>query len=122
MSSDMPCQYWPNDGLHAFFFLPRHADPFEVLRFIASGWFGEDAFSMGLTGSLIGMVSHNGVSVVLAAIYVGASRVLPVLRRYFVPFGLAYGAGDPPIFYHGLISHAILVGVPIAFYAKKLGD
>lgn len=123
----------------AYFYIVRHATPFEVLQFIASGWFGEKAFSMGLVGSLIGMVSHYAIAIVLAAIYVLAATALPVLKKLWVAFGLAYGAaifltmnfvvlphtnvvdwGVTPVYIvHGLISHAILVGGSIAYFAKS---
>ena len=122
-----------------YFYLVRHANPLEVLQFIASGWFGEKAFSMGLLGSLIGMVSHYGIAIILAAIYVFAAMALPILRRYWIALGLAYGAaifltmnfivlpqtnvvdwGVTTLYIvHGLISHAIFVGLPLAYFGAR---
>ena len=123
----------------AYFYVVRHANPLEVLQFIASGWFGEKAFTMGLFGSLIGMVSHYGIAIVLAAIYVLAAMALPYLKKHWIALGLTYGAavfltmnfvvlpqtnvvdwGVTTIYIiHGLISHAILVGLPIAYFGAK---
>lgn len=122
-----------------YFYVVRHANPLEVLQFIASGWFGEKAFTMGLLGSLIGMVSHYGIAIVLAAIYVLTAMALPYLKRHWIALGLTYGAavfltmnfvvlpqtnvvdwGVTAIYIvHGLISHAILVGLPIAYFGAK---
>lgn len=106
-----------------------------VLQSVASGWMGSSAFESGITGGVIGLLSHYGIMLAIAAIYLGASKRLPVLRSqpwacgalygvlaYLVmnfvviplsafPFDLSY----PPLWLlEGFVAHAALIGIPIA--------
>jgi hypothetical protein len=89
-----------------------------IYQSIAAGLLGRDAYSGGL------------------AVYVSASRALPLLARQPVPCGLAFGIAvylfmkyvvlplsavtrltpfDPA----AMIGHAVLVGLPIALFARR---
>lgn len=114
--------------------------PLWVLQSVASGWLGPDAFTSGLFGGVVGLVSHYGILLVGATVYFVASSRLPVLRSQalgcgalfgvlvylfmnFVvlplsafPFKLAY----PPLrLLEGFASHAVFVGIPIALAIRR---
>src|SRR5215471_13488435 len=65
--------------------------PIPVLRFIAGGLLGKAALAGGASIALLGLVLQLAMSLVIAAIYVLASRWLPALRRFWLAGGLAYG-------------------------------
>ncbi len=89
--------------------------------------------------------STSLVAFIIAAIYVIASRALPVLRRRWVICGIAYGvvayfvmtfvvvplsnAGPgriafalpvTPVLINGLAIHALGVGLPAAYFASRI--
>lgn len=117
----------------------HNMNPVQVLQYIASGFYGADAFNMGLTGAAIGALSHYGIALVLMAIYLAATHVSGVLNRVPELFGPLYGAAvfltmnfvvlpltnvvHVPItqafMINGLIGHALLVGLPIAIFARR---
>src|SRR5688572_19223427 len=69
----------------------RGRTPMRVLHSIASGFFGSDAYEGGLFMALLGGLSHFFVALTAAAFYYAASRMLPILYKRPVPFGLLYG-------------------------------
>ena len=115
-------------------------NPIQVLQYIASGLLGARSFSGGLASAGLGLLVHFAISLVVATIYILASRRIAVLRTQWVLVGLLYGAavwavmnllvlpltavGHSPIpaaaLANGLIGHALFVGLPIAFFAKKV--
>jgi uncharacterized membrane protein YagU involved in acid resistance len=52
---------------------------------------GAASFSDGNASALLGGVLQLGMSVVIAAIYVAISAVLPILREHWLAAGLIYG-------------------------------
>ena len=127
------------DGVVAYY-LAQAFNPIQVLQFIASGLYGAAAFQKGLGAALVGLIAHFFIAFVVAAIYVGASRIWPVLRTYAVGWGLVYGvavfltmnfivlpqtavvrsAFSLPLFINGIVGHAIFVGLPIALAARRI--
>jgi hypothetical protein len=114
--------------------------PLWVLQSVASGWMGEGAFTSGITGGIVGLLSHYGIVFVAAAIYLAASRHLPVLRSRAMACGAIFGVlvylfmnfvvlplsafpFDFPYplarLLEGFLSHAIFVGLPIAWAIRK---
>jgi uncharacterized membrane protein YagU involved in acid resistance len=67
------------------------ASPVLILKFIAGGLLGKAALAGGAGVVLLGLVLQWAMSLVIAAIYVVASRRMAVLRRSWVTCGLAYG-------------------------------
>lgn len=65
--------------------------PMIILRAIASGLLGRAAFHGGLAVSLLGLLLQWAMSLLIAAIFVMASRRLGWMRRRWVAAGLAYG-------------------------------
>ncbi len=114
--------------------------PLWVLQSVASGWLGADAFTSGVPGGLVGLASHYGILFAAAAVYLAASRSVPILRTRAVlsgavfgvlvylfmnfvvlplsafPYTLSYGV---PRLLEGFVSHALLVGIPIALAIRR---
>ena len=111
-----------------------------LLQFIASGILGEAAFAGGLGSALLGLILHVVFSLVIAAVFILAAARLPVLRRNLTLGGLLYGvviyfvmnfvvtplsAAPPPeavavwVIVEGIIGHALLIGLPLAFIARR---
>ena len=125
------------DGVVAFGF--KGLSAIQVLQYIASGLLGPSSFRGGLLTATLGMGFHFFIAFVAAAVYVLASRRIAVLKSRAVLFGVLYGvavyffmnylvlplsavARSPfslDLFLNGVIGHGILVGLPIALYAKK---
>jgi len=67
--------------------------PIIICQAIASGVLGKASFHGGLNSAGIGLLLQWGMAIIIAAIYIVAAQVLPVLRRAWLVFGLAYGVG-----------------------------
>lgn len=121
-------------------------NPLWVLQSIASGVLGTNAFNSslpsGLVSGALGAIFHFGIAIVVAGIYIAASRRLDFLNRFVIPSGLLYGAtvytfmnyvvlplSDFPFkntyttteLAGSLAAHMLLVGVPIALAARWRG-
>lgn len=114
-------------------------NPIQVLQFIASGLLGPDSFKGGLATAALGAVLHFFIAFVVAAVYYAASLKLSALYRHAATWGLAFGVAvyffmnylvlplsavpkGPfflPLFLNGVIGHAIFVGLPIAWLARR---
>lgn len=114
--------------------------PMWVCQSVASGWFGNAAFDMGMTGALAGAASHYAILFVAATIYLLASARFPVLRTRAVACGALFGAlvylfmnfavlplsafpfhltYPPRRLFEGLFTHALFVGLPIALSVRR---
>lgn len=65
--------------------------PVVILQAIASGLLGKAAFNDGAEVAVLGLLLQWGMALIIAAIYVAASRRLKWLNRYWVRAGTAYG-------------------------------
>jgi hypothetical protein len=99
----------------------------------------------GVPTAALGVLHHFTIAFIIAATYVVASRLLPVLRKRWVVCGLAFGvlayfvmtfivvplsnAGPgrltfalpvAPVLINGLAIHAFGVGLPAAFFASRV--
>lgn len=129
------------DIVYAFtFFGLKGVSPVRILHSIASGVLGKAAYQGGLGAAALGALLHVGIAVVMAAVYVGASRVLPSLARRPWLWGPLYGIGcylvmnyvvlllrfGPRPFPHldvligGVAIHMFGVGLPIALFAARV--
>lgn len=129
------------DATDGVVFFGKHGQsPIQVLQYIASSLLGARAFSGGLASAGLGLLAHFAVSLAVVMIYIVASRRVAVLRARWVLLGLLYGAAvwavmnlvllpftaaphDPitaAALLNGVIGHALFVGLPSAFFAKKL--
>jgi hypothetical protein len=129
------------DATDGVVFLGLHGqNPIQVLQYIASSLLGARSYSGGLAAAGLGLVVHFTVSLVVATMYILASRRIAVLRTQWVLLGLLYGAAvwavmnlvllpltavtNSPIttavLINGVIGHALFVGLPSGFFAKKV--
>lgn len=117
----------------------RGASPFKILHSIASGVLGKPAYQGGAGTAALGALLHVGIALVMAAVYVTASRALPALNRRPWLWGPLYGIGCylvmnyvvlllrfgpkpfPPIemLVGGVAIHMFGVGLPIALFAAR---
>jgi uncharacterized membrane protein YagU involved in acid resistance len=113
-----------------------------ILQSVASGLLGRAAYDGGVATMALGTFLHFLIATSAAAAYVAASTRMPLLVRRAVLCGLAFGvavylfmnyvvlplsafpgrssAFSLSAFVHGVIGHALLVGLPIALLARKL--
>jgi len=73
--------------------LINHINLVAILHSIASGLLGKNSFYGGWTSAAIGLVLQWAMALVIAALYVFASRSIPALARHWLWGGLAYGVG-----------------------------
>jgi hypothetical protein len=128
------------DILSAFVFAGiAGMSPFGVLRFVASGPFG-DAPTATAGWAAVGLLVHFAIMACMAAAYIVMAPRMPALLRHPVAAGLAYGVLLWLIMYwivrplrfpelplphtawgigNALFSHCILVGLPIALIAAR---
>ena len=68
-------------------------DPVFICKYIAGGLLGKAALSGGYDIAALGLVLQWVMSWIIAAVYVFAATVLPVLKRQWIVLGLLYGVG-----------------------------
>jgi uncharacterized membrane protein YagU involved in acid resistance len=127
------------DSMVAYYFAAGF-NPIQVLQFIASGFYGAAAFQMGISGAVVGLLAHFFIAFAVAAIYVGATRFLPMLSRKAAMWGPIYGVAvfivmnlivlphtavvksplSLPLLLNGVLAHALFVGLPIALAARRI--
>jgi hypothetical protein len=128
------------DILSAFFFAHLAGmSPIGVLKFVASGPFG-DAPTATLGWALAGLAVHFAIMACMAAAFMLIAPRIPLLLRRPIAAGLLYGLLLWLIMYwvvrplrwpamplphslygiaNALFSHSILVGIPIALVASR---
>ncbi len=132
------------DILDAFIFfgVRSGAQPLRILQGIAGGLLTRPvAQSGGLPTALLGLALHFFIATTIAAVYMFASRAIPMLARRPCVFGPLYGiaayfvmnlvvlplsASPPPAFnpatpvlINGLLIHMFGVGLPAALFASR---
>ncbi|NML06383.1 hypothetical protein [Sphingomonas sp. G-3-2-10] len=109
-----------------------------MLRYVGSGvW--PDAAKLQATGASAGLAVHYGLMAIMAAVFVLAANLIPALKRQWLLWGLLYGLATyvamnlvavplrfgTPLPHSAmqivpqLLFHLFLVGVPIAWVARK---
>jgi hypothetical protein len=127
------------DILSAFVFSTT-ASPPQVLRYVATGPFGDGMADAGAGGALLGLLVHYGIMTIMVTVFVLASRRWPALTASPILSGIAYGLLLYGVMYwivlplrfpalfpitqpirvaKALFSHLILVGIPIAVIARR---
>ncbi|HVU00344.1 MAG TPA: hypothetical protein VHE30_01280 [Polyangiaceae bacterium] len=114
-------------------------DPIPIYQFVASGMLGPSAFAGGIATAGVGVGVHFLIAFSAAALFVLASTRLPLLRERHLAAGAVYGVGvylfmnhvviplslippspfSLPLFLNGVLGHAALVGIPIAWAARR---
>lgn len=110
-----------------------------ILPTVASGPFGGGA-PEGAAGQALGLLTHFAIMAVMVAVYVLAASRIPALNRNWVVAGLLYGVALWIVMYwivmplrwesyqtpheawpiaKQLISHCLLVGLPIAWITER---
>jgi|SRR5215510_13372822 len=129
------------DALDAitFFGIRNGVTPTRIFQHVASGALGRASFEGGYVTALLGLSLHFLIAFIIAAVYYYASLFLPMLVRRAVIWGLIYGIAAffvmnwvvVPLsaapqgrfslapFLNGVIGHALLVGLPVALFAKR---
>ena len=135
------------DLLDAFIFFGWRsgAQPVAILHSIAAGAIGrETARAGGVSTAALGLLLHFVIALLIATVYVVASRTIRALRTHWVICGLIFGviaylvmtfvvvplsnAGPgritfalpaTPVLINGLLIHAFGVGLPAAYFASR---
>jgi hypothetical protein len=80
------------DFVYASGMAMAHGRPFlRVWQGVASGWLGDAAASGGLASMALGIATHFGIAICMAAAYALVAARAPLLYRRPVACGLAYG-------------------------------
>ena len=131
------------DITYAFilWWLRAQVTPMQILQSVAAGLLGKASYDGGAGTAILGALLHFFNALVIAAIFVGASRIWPVLARRATLFGPLYGIGvylvmnyvvlplsafpprtkppAPVVWITGVLAHMFLIGLPIALAAKR---
>ena len=114
-------------------------NPVSIYQFVASGLLGQSAFAGGIPTALLGVLIHLAIAFSAAGVFSVASLKLEPLRTHFILAGIGFGflvyafmsylviplsAIPPspfslPLLVNGLAGHALFVGLPIAFFARR---
>ncbi len=119
----------------------RGISPIRVLHYIARALIGPSANQGGYATAALGLFLHFFIALTAAAVFVLASRSLPVLTRRWIVCGLAFGVAvfffmnrivlplsalppqpfPPPMSFlvNQLAIHALGIGLPIAYFAQR---
>ncbi|NJC41334.1 uncharacterized membrane protein (DUF485 family) [Brevundimonas alba] len=113
--------------------------PLIVLQSVAGGWMGTEAYRGGWTTGLLGLAAHFGIMLVIAAVYMTLAARTEALRRQWIAAGVIWGAlvwtvmtlvvvpmsasplpiPDALHIVQGLIVHVLMVGLPMAWIARR---
>lgn len=112
--------------------------PITMLKGLASAILGNGAVQGGIGVALVGLLLHFAIMAVMVAVFVIAANRLPVLKTRWLLAGIAYGIGlwavmnlivlplrfgwhpfTPLGLAEQFFSHIVLVGIPIAWFAKR---
>lgn len=102
------------DILDAFVFNAfRGIKPIRILQFIASGVLGrEAAFGGAAATAALGLLLHFFIAFVVVALYVLASRKLPILARRPFVFGPLYGVLVHLVMHYGIVPLSAVTRAP----------
>jgi hypothetical protein len=127
------------DALYATgFWSLRGVPPSRIFQSIAAGLLGRSAYSGGAATAWLGFALHYFIAIAIVVVYWLASARLDVLIRRWLLCGVIYGLGvyafmnyivmplsaagrgrfDVSWFAWSVLVHALLVGVPAAFFAR----
>ena len=122
-----------------FWALKRGVPAMRIFQSVASGLLGESAFEGGGWTAALGLALHYFIALSMSATYYLVAGWWPLLRQRPLPCGAGYGlvlyvvmnyvvvplsaAGpgskNPLWIALSIAVHALLIGVPIAFFARR---
>ncbi|HEX4303374.1 MAG TPA: hypothetical protein VHZ78_11310 [Rhizomicrobium sp.] len=86
-------------------------NPLRILKTIAAGLIGlKAARAGGMEIAALGAALQIGMGIVIAAIFVVASNALPVLKRHWLPAGIAYGVPVFLVMTYVVVPHSAIGG------------
>ena len=115
-------------------------DVIYILHIVAGGLLGQRSLAGGMPTALLGLLLQELMGLIIAAIYVAAAGLLPVLKRRWLACGLLYGVViflvmnyvvvplsawqrwppfSPAKFLENLAA-MLLFGVIVAFFARRV--
>jgi len=83
-----------------------------TLQVVASGLIGRRSYEDGMASAALGLGLQAGMSLLIAGIFVAASRVLPDLRRRWFFAGIAYGFVVFIVMNYVVVPNSAIGGVP----------
>jgi len=124
------------------YFLRTGNNPIAVLYFIASGVFGQDAFSDNKMMAVAGLIFHYCIAMTFTILFFALVRKFPLLTQHRMLTGTAYGIfiwiimalivlplsgipKHPLTLSNSLIAISILIvciGLPLSFMARRFGS
>lgn len=114
--------------------------PLRVLQGVASGWlFNETSRAGGWGSAALGLVTHYAIAIAMAVAYYLVARRWAALWERPIPYGAAYGlllyglmsyvvvplsaanpgSKDPLWVGLTIVVHMLLIGLPIALFARR---
>jgi uncharacterized membrane protein YagU involved in acid resistance len=112
--------------------------PIDMLKGLASAILGDGAIKGGIGVALVGLLLHFAIMTVMVAFFVLAAARLPILKSRWLIAGAVYGIGlwavmslvvlplrfgwhpfTPLGLAEQFFSHIVLVGIPIAWFARR---
>ena len=113
--------------------------PLIVLQSVAGGWLGAETYTGGWTTGLLGLASHFAIMLGIAAVYMALASRSALLRRRWLAAGVVWGvvvwavmalvvvplsastlpAPDTRGVIEALIVHVLMVGLPMAWIARR---
>jgi hypothetical protein len=126
-----------------FFGIRNGSTPVSIGHSIAAGLLGSAASRAGgIPTAVLGVALHYFIAFTIVTVFVFASRMIPVLVKKPVVFGILYGiaayffmnwvvipnsaiGGTPrlvfnPVFFNGILIHMFGVGLPAALFAARV--
>ncbi|MEZ0307659.1 MAG: hypothetical protein ACAH21_07015 [Ramlibacter sp.] len=118
----------------------RGGTPLRVLQSVASGVLGAPAYKGGAAAGILGLGLHLGICIVAAGVYCLFAQRSSHARKHVIIFGSLFGVlvylfmnfvvlplsavpfkltYPPLVLLQGFVSHALLVGLPIAWVLHR---
>ena len=95
--------------------------PMFILHAISGGLLGMPTFSDGTPAAILGLFLQWAMSLVIAAVYVVAGGGFPMLKRFWIAGGLAYGVGIFLVMNYVVVPHSVYGMFP-HFTPLKAGE
>jgi len=123
-----------------FSYLYRGVPPSRILKLVASGILGADAYQGGAGVAALGLALHYLNALIITGIFFAVASQLPALLRRPLLVGVLYGIAvylvmnyvvvplsrigprptpPTPVWVTGVLVHMFLIGVPIVWAAQK---